>query len=160
MCVLPRVRQATERFFVRRHDASEVHAVSEDDQAVPADKTQLLGSLGFFKDWSNYLLVTTVAALGWVAKGDSLIQGVELQWTIGLLCASVVFAIFTLALIPIVGENLVDRASIYSVEAPFKLLWVLGPTLRFRLKYVCWFQHVLFLAAVVVYSVGSIAALC
>jgi len=24
-------------------------------------------ALEFFKDWSNYLLVTTVAALGWVA---------------------------------------------------------------------------------------------
>ena len=29
--------------------------------------TQLLGALGFFKDWTNYLLVTTVAALGWIA---------------------------------------------------------------------------------------------
>jgi hypothetical protein len=132
--------------------------MSVDDGSVHADKTQLLASLGFFKDWSNYLLVTTVAALGWVAEGDSLVQGVGQQWTIGLLCASVVFAIFTLALIPIVGENLVDRKSIYAVRAPFKLLWIAGPTVHLKLKHVCWFQHVLFLAAVVVYSFSSIAA--
>ncbi len=126
------------------------------EKPVTADKTQLIASLGFFKDWTNYLLVTTVAALGWVAKGDSIVKGTELQWTIGFLCASVVFAIFTLALIPIVGERLEDKISIYSVEAPFNLLWLLGPRLSFRLKYVCWFQHVLFLAAVVVYSYGSI----
>jgi hypothetical protein len=39
----------------------------------PAPKTegasnvkQLTSALGFFKDWTNYLVVTTVAALGWV----------------------------------------------------------------------------------------------
>jgi hypothetical protein len=133
--------------------------MGDDKSAVPADKTQLLGSLGFFKDWSNYLLVTTVAALGWVAKGDAAIEGLALQWTIGLLCASTVFAIFTLALIPIVGENLVDKNSFYSVEAPFKPFGV-GPTWHFKLKYVCWPQHVLFLIAVIVYAIGSIAAVC
>lgn len=132
--------------------------MSKDDGSVPADQTQLIASLGSFKDWTNYLLVTTVAALGWVAKGDTLIHGSALQWTMGLLCASIIFAILTLALIPIVGENLEDKKSIYAVEAPFKLVWVWGPTLRFRLKHVCWFQHVFFLAAVVLYSYGSIIA--
>jgi hypothetical protein len=29
--------------------------------------TQKTSAIGMFKDWTNYLLVTTVAALGWVA---------------------------------------------------------------------------------------------
>jgi hypothetical protein len=39
-------------------------------------------ALEFFKDWSNYLLVTTVAALGWVASGkDFPISGL-MAWCI------------------------------------------------------------------------------
>ena len=121
------------------------------------DKGQLTASLGFFKDWTNYLLVTTVAALGWVAKGDSLVTGMELRWTISFLCLSIIFAIFTLALIPIVGERLSDGGSIYSVEASFKLFWLWGPVRTAKLKWVCWPQHVLFLAAVITFSIGSIA---
>jgi hypothetical protein len=128
------------------------------EHSVPADQTQLLQSLGYFKDWTNYLLVTTVAALGWVAKGDALLCGIELQLTIALLCASIVFAILTLALVPIVGENIVGKTSFYSVEAKFKVFWLWGPECRAKLKWVCWPQHVLFLAAVIVFSVGTIRA--
>ena len=131
--------------------------MSTNADAVPADKVQLIASLGYFKDWTNYLLVTTVALLGWAAKGDALITGCLLQWTIGLLCASVVFAILTLALIPIVGENMKEKESFYSVKAPFRLFWVFGsPIGIFKLKHICWFQHILFLAGIVVYSLGSI----
>lgn len=31
---------------------------------------QLLEALGHFKDWSNFMLVATIAALGWVAGYD------------------------------------------------------------------------------------------
>jgi hypothetical protein len=33
---------------------------------------QKLKALDAFKDWSNYLLITTVAALGWTASKDAL----------------------------------------------------------------------------------------
>jgi hypothetical protein len=32
---------------------------------------QKLKALDAFKDWTNYLLVTTVAALGWAARKDA-----------------------------------------------------------------------------------------
>jgi hypothetical protein len=114
--------------------------------------------LDFFKDWSNFLLVTTVAALGWVATKDRPhISATALRWTIFLFSASVVFAIFTLALIPIVAEG-VDKTtkSFYDVPACFTLLWLWGPMLAFKLKYVCWPQHVLFLAGIIVFSAATI----
>jgi hypothetical protein len=120
------------------------------------DTAQLLASLGYFKDWTNYLLVTSVAALGWVAKGDALVTGWALTCTISFLCVSIVFAILTLAVIPLVGERLRDGISIYSTRATFKLLWLWGPEFSAGLKSFCWPQHVFFLAAVIVFSAGSI----
>jgi hypothetical protein len=115
----------------------------------------LIASLGYFKDWTNYLLVTSVAALGWVAKGDALVVGWELTCTIAFLCISIIFAIFTLALVPLVGEQLRDGASIYSTRVAFRLFWLWGPEVSAVLKSFCWPQHVFFLAAVVVFSAGS-----
>lgn len=119
---------------------------------------QLLKGLEFFKDWSNFLLVTTVAALGWVATKDRPHISVRaLRWTIGLWAISVVFAIFTLALIPIIVERIEETTvSFYDVQAPFNLLWLWGPQLEFKLKYVCWLQHVLFLGGIIVFSIASI----
>ena len=38
------------------------------DELLPKDRLdQKLKALDAFKDWSNYLLVTTVAALGWTS---------------------------------------------------------------------------------------------
>lgn len=120
--------------------------------------TQLIAALGNFKDWSNYLLVTTVAALGWVATKPILLAPTPLSWTIVCFGVSIVFAVFTLALIPIVGETLsADTKSIYDVEAEFKTIWYWGPTYKFKLKWVCWPQHVFFLAGILIFSVGSIA---
>ena len=119
---------------------------------------QVLRALEFFKDWSNFLLVTTVAALGWVATKDRPhISVPALRWTIGLLATSVIFAIFTLALIPIVAQGISKTTvSFYDVSARFTLLWLWGPELEFKLKYVCWLQHVLFLAGIVVFSIATI----
>ena len=38
---------------------------------MDANMEQHLKALDSFKDWSNYLLVTTVAALGWTAGKDA-----------------------------------------------------------------------------------------
>jgi hypothetical protein len=124
--------------------------------------------LGFFKDWTNYLLVTTVAALGWVAtKPVSGVPSSLLGWTIACFCLSVVFAILTLALIPLVSENCRSGTkSIYDVEVQCEPIpgvtlkrWrIPGVTLkRCKLKWVCWPQHVFFLAGII-FSVGSIIA--
>ena len=43
-----------------------------------SDVQQLIASLGFFKDWTNYFLVTTVAALGWIATKRHLEDSHEL----------------------------------------------------------------------------------
>ena len=120
--------------------------------------TQLLTALGYFKDWSNYLLVATVAALGWVATKPMLLAPTPLKWTIGCFCASIIFAIFTLALIPIVGEGVTAATkSVYDVPAKFDLFWLWPPAFEFKLKWVCWPQHVLFLAGIIIFSKGSIA---
>jgi len=87
---------------------------------------QTLKALEMFKDWSNYLLVTTVAALGWVATSDQpKISRKALRWTIGALGASTVFGIFTLALIPLVAEAIThETPSFYGVVPRFNLLWM------------------------------------
>ena len=118
---------------------------------------QLLQGLGFFKDWTNYLLVTTVAALGWIATKPVLVIPPRLlAWTIACFCFSIIFAIFTLALIPIVAENCQkETTSIYDVAAPFKPIWLWGETVEAKLKWACWPQHVFFLAGIILFSVGS-----
>jgi len=60
---------------------------------------QHVKSLDSFKDFSNYLLVTTVAALGWVASDSRVVESPTIEvWCFAL---SIVFGIFTLALIPL-----------------------------------------------------------
>jgi len=39
----------------------------ETEVSVVSKQEQKLKALEWFKDWSNYMLITTVAALGWVA---------------------------------------------------------------------------------------------
>jgi hypothetical protein len=125
---------------------------------MDAQTEQLLKALEYFKDWSNFLLVTTVAALGWVATKDRPhISVAALRWTVLCFGASVVFAIFTLALIPIVAEGITKATiSFYDTPARFMLLWLWGPELEFKLKYVCRLQHVLFLAGIIVFTAASI----
>ena len=113
---------------------------------------KLTKALNFFKDWSNYLLVTTVAALGWVGKGAEFSSHSLKLWCIWLFALSVVFGIFTLALIPLVQEQRTTQGSNYDVDAQFRVLFW---TRRLRLKRVCLPQHVLFLAGIIVYAWGT-----
>lgn len=123
-------------------------------------REQLLKSLEFFKDWSNYLLVTTVAALGWVgAQGAAHLNPAFAKPTIWCLTMSIVFGIFTLALIPLVAEAISDNTkSIYSVRAKFLLLWMWPPETSLALKWVCWPQHLFFIAGIVLYAAGVVPA--
>jgi len=56
--------------------------------------------------------------------------------------------------IPIVAEQLTDvSGSIYEVKAPFKPIWMWGKDKpRLSLKWVCWPQHVSFVAGILVYA--------
>jgi hypothetical protein len=121
---------------------------------------QLLKGLEFFKDWSNYLLVTTVAALGWVTTSQHLtISRASRRFVIASLAVSVVFAIFTLALVPLVAEAIVKTTtSIYDVTATFRVFWLWGPEFRLPLKAVCWPQHISFILAIVVYAAATAKA--
>ena len=124
-----------------------------ENKSVSVDRR--IKALEFFKDWTNYLLVTTVAALGWVTKPglDFSPPGLKLA-CIWCLSASIVFAILTLALIPHISEQMKeDEKSIYKVKASF---YIFGIQCRSRLKNACFPQHVLFLAGVIIYSIGVV----
>lgn len=110
--------------------------------------------LDYFKDWTNFLLVTTVAALGWVATKEGVVF--FSPWLrllcIAALALSIVFAIFTLALIPLVAEQRPGGASFYAVKAEYKLLcW----TCQTKIKTCCFPQHVAFLVGIVSYAIGT-----
>jgi uncharacterized membrane protein YhdT len=115
---------------------------------------QKLKALEAFKDWSNYLLVTTVAAVGWISSEHA--PGFPLWWVRALciwaFALSIVFAIFTLALIPHVGEDIgaADK-SIYTVY------WR-GYRVPLRLTHLCMPQHLLFIAGILLYAYGTFRA--
>jgi hypothetical protein len=125
---------------------------------------QRLKALEFFKDWSNYLLITTVAALGWVATKDS--PGLPpLASSLTILCFgfSIVFGIFTLALIPLVAEKISgSEASFYEIRPEFNLFWICPtPITCVSLKTVCWPQHVLFIVGIGIFTlVNAYAQFC
>ena len=59
-------------------------------------------ALEFFKDWSNYLVVATVAAAGWVATGNIDLSSAWVRAVCILAFSlSIAFGILTLALIPL-----------------------------------------------------------
>jgi len=110
-------------------------------------------ALEFFKDWTNYLLVTTVAALGWVATSQSLDFSSNRARFICIVsfAASIVFGIFTLALIPIIQEERGANQSNYDVAATHSLF---GHR-RCRLVAVCYPQHAFFLLGIVTFAVAT-----
>src|SRR5436190_14452473 len=94
---------------------------------------QKLKALDCFREWSNYLLVTTVAALGWVAAKESRVDSGLVVWCFAI---SAVLGILTLAVIPIVAEEVGEHTkSIYDVQAPYRLFWMWGDELHIRLKW-------------------------
>src|SRR5437868_412588 len=122
----------------------------EGDLATKVPVDQKLKALDQFKDWSNYLLVTTVAALGWVSVDVVSTWPVLKAFILASLAVSVVFAMLTLALIPLIAHDLTDdNRSIYFTPGRFRLEPVLKGEHSLRLKWVCFPQHVFFLLAIV-----------
>jgi nitrate reductase gamma subunit len=111
-------------------------------------------ALEFFKDWTNYLLVTTVVAVGWIAttKDAELFSNKYMRAVCILsLAASIVFAIFTLALIPLVQERRGAGESNYQVNVDY---WLFG-VWHCRLKTVCFPQYVFFILGVMIFALGT-----
>lgn len=81
-----------------------------------------------------------------------------------LLVVSAIFAIFTLALIPLVGEKITDDTeSIYDLKGTFRpfRLWdtkwkypLKDKEWSWPLKAVCWPQQVFFIAGIAVFAIG------
>src|SRR6266851_4301513 len=79
------------------------------DETIRRNKVDhRLAALTSFKDFTNYLLVTTVAATGWVATQGSVAGWLRGACTV-LFALSAIFGIFTLALIPPVAEMVRDN---------------------------------------------------
>src|SRR4051812_14474307 len=68
-------------------------------------------ALEYFKDWTNALMVATVAGIGWVATASSSFPPSVKHWTTGLLGLSLIFGILSLALVPLITEYLDDASS-------------------------------------------------
>jgi hypothetical protein len=120
------------------------------------DTEQALKALEFFKDWSNYLLVTTVAALGWAStEKASLTSARAKQLCIWLFVFSIACGIFTLAMIPLVAQQTDGMRSIFSEGVTFNLLWLWFEVGPITLKWVCWPQHLFFMFGVIVYAWGT-----
>jgi hypothetical protein len=116
---------------------------------------QKLKALDGFKDWSNYLLVTTVAALGWTAEkgSDSFCTPWIKQVVVLLFALSVVFAILTLALIPHVAEDIKTRKN-GQVPSIYHVYWK-GWFVELRLTRLCFPQHVFFLLGIILYATAT-----
>jgi hypothetical protein len=131
------------------------------------EKDSKLEAIKAFKDWSNYLLVTTIAALGWVVGSTAAppanvphptyLNGLLLEIEIFLLAFSAIAGVLTLALVPIVTEKINDTTeSIYKITAPYQLIYMWGKVFHAKLKYVCWPQHFLLILAILLHAIRSL----
>jgi hypothetical protein len=119
------------------------------------DRTR--AALQSFKDWSNYLLVTTVAAIGWIASDNVEFSSNELKaaslWSLGI---SILFGILTLSLIPLTAQQIDDtHESIYRVPVKFSMFGRREPFRAF-LTQVCRPQHVAFLFGILFLCLGTV----
>jgi 4-hydroxybenzoate polyprenyltransferase len=114
-----------------------------------------LKAIEYFKDWSNYLLVTTVAATGWVATDKDLPWShpclrEPCLWSFGI---SIIFGILTLALIPLIAQKIEESdTSIYKIPTSFSIF---GRDITAYLTQACRPQHVLFILGIILYCLGK-----
>jgi hypothetical protein len=121
---------------------------------VAIDDDPKVLALQTFERWSNYLLVTTVAAAGWIATKNLEIGSGWRDAALWCFGVSIVFGILTLALVPLVAQAMTrDHDSIYRVPAQFKLLFRYTGTAF--LTQACRPQHVSFIAGIAMYCIGT-----
>ena len=117
----------------------------------------LLKAVEFFKDSSNFLLLISVVALGWVVEHPGGINESLNDTVVLCMGLSVVFGLFTMGLIPLVAETLTGTtSSIYDVRGEFRTFVLGGRHHSLPLKAVCWPQQVFFIAGILVYVIGNI----
>jgi hypothetical protein len=107
-------------------------------------------ALEFVSNANSYLLLATIALLGWVASGVEFSTDALRLAATACLTVSIVFGVATLALIPLVQEARRPGQSNFDVAVRF------SPLGRLRLKAVLLPQHLLLLAGIVLYAVGTI----
>ena len=112
-----------------------------------------MDALNLFEKYSNSLLVTTVAAAGWISSNGVTFASATLKsaalWSLGV---SIIFGIFTLALVPLVAEQVGDEQSIFMVRAKFMLL---GISWSLYLPQACRPQHIMFILGIIFYCIGA-----
>ncbi len=115
---------------------------------------QKLKALDSFKDWSNYLLVTTVAALGWTAGKDAGTFSSPSMRPLAIMsfAISIVFGMITLALVPHVAEDIKDDGG--TTQSTYQVYWS-GWLVTLRLTRVCLPQHIFFLIGILLFAVGT-----
>lgn len=117
----------------------------------------LLKAVECFKDSSNFLLMLSVVALGWVVEHPGGAHQTLRDAVVLCMGLSVAFGVFTLGLIPSVAETLTGTTeSIYDVRGQFRTFVFGGRSHSLPLKAVCWPQQILFLTGVLLYAVGHV----
>src|SRR6202795_1196406 len=110
-------------------------------------------ALEFVSSASSYVLLATIALLGWVASGVEFSNDGLRVASMACLTLSVVFGVATLALIPLVQEARRPGQSNFEVEARFMLLGQRGA----RLKSALLPQYLFLLAGLIFYVIGMIS---
>jgi hypothetical protein len=108
-------------------------------------------ALEFVNSASSYVLLATIALLGWVASGVEFSNDGLRVASMACLTLSVVSGVATLALIPLVQEARRPGQSNFEVEARFMLFGLRGA----RLKTALLPQYLFLLAGLILYVVGS-----
>ena len=109
-------------------------------------------ALEFVNSASSYVLLATIALLGWVASGVEFYNDGLRVASMACLTLSVVFGVATLALIPLVQEARRPGQSNFEVEGRFMLFGRRGA----RLKSALLPQYLFLLAGLVLYVVGMV----
>jgi len=117
----------------------------------------LLKAVECFKDSSNFMLMLSVVALGWVVEHPGGLHEGLRDAVVICMGLSVIFGLFTMGLIPLVAETLTGTTtSIYDVRGEFRTFVLGGRDHSLPLKAVCWPQQVLFIAGILLYVIGNI----
>lgn len=117
----------------------------------------LLRAVEYFNNSNNYLVVVSTVALGWVVEHPAGVHETMKDAIVLCMGLSTVFGLFTMGLLPLVAETLTGTTqSIYDVKGQFRTFVLGGAEHSLPLKAVCWPQQVLFIAGILLYSVGHV----
>ncbi len=127
-------------------------------EVATAEADPKTDALKSFERWSNYLLVTTVAAAGWVSSQSVSFEPEVLKSvTLGCFGVAIIFGIFTLALVPLIAQTMTKSdSSIHKVNVHFFLF---GRDWYVYLTQACRPQHASFIVGIAFYCIGTVGRL-